>query len=173
LTEAASPRRRLGALTAGALLALCAVVLPAAGARAQDCPLLDPDCQPPTTEEPTTTVEETTTTEEVVEEEPTPTTRRRDEDQDEEEQPDGTVPVETTEATVTVTTLRDVLVPGDGTEGAETTTTTEPQLAAEGGGISDETLILVIVAGLTLVAVVTGLLTWRYWDATRPPHDGR
>lgn len=154
------------------LLALLAL---APTATAQQCPLLDPSCATTTTERTTTTVDETPTTEDTLfdEEEETPTTFDEDElggdDGDErEERSTRTVPVETTSATVTVTTLTDVLIPGDGTEGAESTTTTSPRLASADGGLSDEQLIFVIVAGLTLVAVVVGVLTWRYWDATRP-----
>ena len=163
MSGAATPRRRAGALVAAAVVGLLGALVPAALVGAQDCPLLDPNCVTTTVEDTTTTedtVEETTTTEDVVDDDTT-TTRGRSREEPER-------PVETTSATVTITTLRDVLVPGDGTEGAESTTTTEPQLAAADSGLSDETLILIVVGGLTLVAVVIGLLTWRYWDATRP-----
>ena len=74
---------------------------------------------------------------------------------------------------LTAATLHDVLVPGDGTEGAESTTTTQPELASADSGLSDEQLIFVIVAGLAMVALVVGVLTWRYWSATRPTIGGR
>jgi hypothetical protein len=73
-----------------------------------------------------------------------------------------------TQSTLTVTTLRNILIPGDGTEGAESTTTTEKALASGTDGLSDETLILLVVGGLGLVTAVVGVLTWRYWHATRP-----
>ncbi len=70
-----------------------------------------------------------------------------------------------------MTTSIDLLVPGDGTEGAESTTTTTPtpRPSASGGGTSDGTLLAVIVGGLLLLAVAVSILTWRYWVATRPP----
>lgn len=158
-------RARTIATATGVLLGL--VVLAPGAAAQQGCPLLDPSCATTTTDETTTTVEDTTTTiDDASQEEEPPTTVERD-DEDVERTP-RTTPVETTSATVTVTTLTDVLIPGDGTEGAESTTTTSPRLASADGGLSDEQLIFVIVAGLTLVAVVAGVLTWRYWDATRP-----
>ncbi len=61
-----------------------------------------------------------------------------------------------------------LLVPGDGTSGAESTTTTTA--ARDGGddGLSDESLVIVVIIGLLVVALLVGLLTWRYWVATRP-----
>lgn len=143
---------------------LAGLLLPGVAA-AQDCPILQPDCETTTTEETTTTVEDTTTTEDTTDDTTTTTVRARDRNREE--------VVETTTATVTVTTLNDVLVPGDGTEGAESTTTTGPELASADGGLSDEQLILVIVGGLTMVALVVGVLTYRYWAATRPTVGGR
>jgi hypothetical protein len=34
---------------------------------------------------------------------------------------------------------------------------------------SDAALVALVVGGLVLLAVVVGVLTWRYWVATRPP----
>jgi len=63
-----------------------------------------------------------------------------------------------------------LLIPGDGTEGAELTTTTEGSVTRVGnGGPSDGTLIALVVVGLVLIAGVVGVLTWRYWVATQPP----
>jgi hypothetical protein len=67
-----------------------------------------------------------------------------------------------------VTTVNDLLVPGDGSEGAESTTTTALVAATGDDGISDDTLILLIVSGLAAIALLVGILTWRYWAATRP-----
>jgi cobalamin biosynthesis Mg chelatase CobN len=80
------------------------------------------------------------------------------------------VEVEITTTTLGVTTSTNLLVPGDGTEGAESTTTTETIAAVsdEDSGLSDGTLIGIVVAGLVLIAIVVGILTWRYWAATRP-----
>jgi hypothetical protein len=76
----------------------------------------------------------------------------------------------TTTTLETVTTANNVLVPGDGTEGAESTTTTVATVAAvSDDGPSDATLIALVIAGLLLIALVVAVLTWRYWAATRPP----
>lgn len=138
-------------------------------AGAQDeCGILDPDCTTttPSTSEPTsTTVEDTTTTFEEV----TTTTERRTATTD--DQPATTEPevvVTTTEAAVT--TSSNLLIAGDGTEGAESTTTTvTPVATVSDDGVSDGTLIALVIAGLVAVAALVGVLTWRYWKATRPP----
>lgn len=76
----------------------------------------------------------------------------------------------TTTTTVTVTTSSNLLVPGDGTEGSEsTTTTTATATKVKDGGVSDGTLIMLVIAGLVVIAGVVAVLTWRYWVATRPP----
>jgi hypothetical protein len=77
----------------------------------------------------------------------------------------------TTTTTLGVATSIDVLIPGDGTEGAESTTTTTetPTTVSDGDGTSDAALLGVIVGGLLVLAVAVGILTWRYWVATRPP----
>jgi hypothetical protein len=130
-----------------------------AGAQ-QDCPIDNPLCNlPTTTEDATTTTEDvTTTTEETTTtQEETETTRSS-----------NTTREVVTTTTMTVTTLNDVLVPGDGTEGSESTTTTARAIASGSDGISDDTLILLMVSGLAMVALLVGVLTWRYWSATRP-----
>lgn len=80
----------------------------------------------------------------------------------------------TTVTTAAVSTSVDLLVPGDGTEGSESTITTLQNASDPGsdGGLSDGTLIAVVVAGLLLVSLAMGLLTWRYWAATRPGPRG-
>ncbi len=76
----------------------------------------------------------------------------------------------TTSTSLDVSTSQNVLVPGDGTEGAEsTTTTTEVPTTVSNDDTSDGALLALIVGGLVLLAVVVGILTWRYWVATRPP----
>jgi len=88
--------------------------------------------------------------------------------------PSGDEPVGTTTSTsLPVATSNDVLVPGDGTEGAESTTTTVPTTTtvSEDSG-DDGTLVALVVAGLVLVALAVAVLTWRYWAATRPPPVG-
>ena len=78
--------------------------------------------------------------------------------------------ITTTTTTLDVTTSVDVLVPGDGTEGAEsTTTTTQTPTTISNEGASDGTLLALIVGGLVALAVAVSILTWRYWAATRPP----
>lgn len=111
----------------------------------------------------TTTTEDdddvTTTTEEERDEDETETTRDR---------------TPTTEERVTTTVFRvstslDLLVPGDGTEGAESTTTTEAALVSgDDGGLSDNQLVALIVGGLVVLGGAVGTLTWRYWRATEP-----
>lgn len=136
------------------LLVLPFLLSSAARAQTDPCPILDPDCIASTT---TTTedLEETTTTTEAPEE--TSTTVRT-----------TTTREEVTTSTLTITTLHDVLIPGDGTAGAESTTTTAASVAGADSGISDETLIMAIVGALGIVAVIVAVLTWRYWNATRP-----
>ena len=74
-----------------------------------------------------------------------------------------------TSTTVDLTTSSDLLVPGDGTEGAESTTTTlASDTPATDDGLSDATLIALVIVGLLVVAALVGVLTWRYWVATRP-----
>ena len=158
--SSAAARRRAAVLALPVLLAALALLVTTSRVDAQvlcqdpDTGALEP-CETTTTEETTTTVEETTTTEE--EDEPEDTVAPEEDDEE-----------VVTQSTLTVTTLRNILVPGDGTEGAESTTTTEKALATGSDGLSDETLILLVVGGLGLVAAVVGMLTWRYWHATRP-----
>jgi cobalamin biosynthesis Mg chelatase CobN len=78
--------------------------------------------------------------------------------------------ISTTATTVAdITTSTNLLVPGDGSEGAESTTTTELiATSISDDGPSDGTLISLVIAGLVVLALAVGLLTWRYWAATRP-----
>jgi hypothetical protein len=70
---------------------------------------------------------------------------------------------------ITFTTVANLLVPGDGTEGAQATTTTTAPTPDEGSSADDENrLIWMIIAGLAGVAVLVAVLTWRYWLLTRP-----
>jgi hypothetical protein len=70
---------------------------------------------------------------------------------------------------ITFTTAANLLVPGDGTEGAQATTTTTTAPPDEGSSADDENrLIWMVVAGLVGVAVLVAVLTWRYWLLTRP-----
>lgn len=171
--------RRSAALLLGAVLSLqliLGVPSPAMarpgqdGGESQPCdPLQDPaGCvdPPPSSETTTTSTEVVTTT---TEEETTTTAARR-----------TTTTVvdiveEVTTTTLPVATSVDLLVPGDGTEGAESTTTTETVAVAavSDDGPSDGTLIALVVAGLVAIAIAVAVLTWRYWVATRPaPVDG-
>jgi hypothetical protein len=102
-----------------------------------------------------TTVKATTTTARAA----TPTTARQ------------TTTTKAAQQTTTTVALpaSNVLVPGDGTEGAQSTTTTlGTATRVDDGGPSDGTLIALVIAGLVLVAVAVAILTWRYWAATRP-----
>ncbi len=74
--------------------------------------------------------------------------------------------------TRTFTTTADLLIQGDGTPGAESTTTTTRQVASEGNSADEESrMIWMIVAGLSGLALLIALLTWRYWLLTRPGLD--
>jgi hypothetical protein len=73
---------------------------------------------------------------------------------------------------ITFTTVANLLVPGDGTKGAQATTTTTAPPSDEGGSADDENrLIWMIIAGLAAVAILVAVLTWRYWLLTRPALD--
>jgi hypothetical protein len=81
---------------------------------------------------------------------------------------------ERTTTTLPPTTHQDLLVPGDGGEGSESTTTTEPVVAADGsGGLSESTIVWLIVFGLVTIAVLIAVWTIRFVLATRPPIMGR
>lgn len=148
-----APRALLFAL----LLAIAALgLLPHSAAAQDECPVLQPNCVTSTTEDVTsTTVDGTTTTDP---DEETSTTERTATTQRE----------EVTTTTLTVTTLHNVLIPGDGTAGSESTTTTAAPTATASSGLSDSALIAIVASALGLVALVAGILTWRYWSATRP-----
>jgi hypothetical protein len=77
----------------------------------------------------------------------------------------------TTSTSIDVSTSQNVLVPGDGTEGAESTTTTlAVPTTVSNDDTSDAALLALVVGGLVLLAIAVGILTWRYWVATRPPY---
>ena len=82
----------------------------------------------------------------------------------------GDVVQGTTSTSIEVSTSQDVLIRGDGTEGAESTTTTTVVPASIADDQADDgPLLALIVGGLLLLAAAVGILTWRYWAATRPP----
>ncbi len=164
MSTAATRRRGAAALVAALLIAWLALALLTTDGRAGAqvlCPDEDQVLVPcPSTTDPddtTTTLDDTSTTEDTTD----------DTTQDTAPEPDDDDEV-VTAPSFSVTTVNDLLVPGDGTEGAESTTTTAPELASGSDGISDDTLILLMVAGLGTLAAVVGVLTWRYWGATRP-----
>lgn len=161
-------RRTLAVLAVGLLVAAVALLTGPTAASAQDCTLLplDPDCHPSTTvEEPTS---ETTSTSEA---RSTTTTARTTATTAPRTSTTTAAPVTTTTTVETITTVTNLLVPGDGTDGAESTTTSEvsPTATVSDDGPSDGTLIALVIAGLLVIALVVSLLTWRYWVATRPP----
>lgn len=160
-------------------------------AGAQEPPLLTTTTTEAPEETTTTTTEapEETTTTEAPDEVTTTTTSRStattddvpatvdDEDDaddvvvEDEDEDDVVVDGETddTEPEPTSTTLRDLLVPGDGSDGAESTTTTSTTVAQAGDdGIDEETQVWLIVGGLVAVALLIGAWTVRYWRRTRP-----
>jgi cobalamin biosynthesis Mg chelatase CobN len=138
-------------------------------APAQDCGLptlpactttsITPTTAPTTA--PTTTTEQVTSTTEQV----TSTTRHRSTTTTE-----RAVAEPTTTTELTPTTTKDVLVPGDGTKGAQSTTTTTIQTPTKisTDSSSDGPKIAAIIIGLLVLAVAVGILTWRYFVATRP-----
>ena len=109
----------------------------------------------PTTEPPTTTttfIETTTTTFQ------TTTTFRST--------PTTFEETTTSSTSTTLTSTTNLLVPGDGSEGSESTTTTE--LSNDDEGVSESTLVWLIITGLLIVAAGIGYLTYRYWRSTAP-----
>lgn len=163
-------RRRLAALVASVLLASLTLLIGGSATATQAAPqgpCVEPtittgECPttttPPSSSETTTSLVETTTTFKQ-----TTTTRRQTATTAERV-------VTTTSTSLDVATSLNVLVPGDGTEGAEsTTTTTQTPTTISNDGTSDGALLALIVGGLLVLAVAVSILTWRYWAATRPP----
>jgi hypothetical protein len=74
---------------------------------------------------------------------------------------------------MTFVTVANLLVPGNGLEGAQATTTTTAPPTADGGGSADDEsrMIWMIIAALAGVGLLVALLTWRYWLLTRPGLD--
>ena len=172
MTTAADRRRRplalaLVALVLGVVLVLGLRTPPARAA----CPLDDPLCATSTTfdtGETTTTLFDATPTIDTSD-----TVRRSTATTERRRTTATTEATSTTQRSVTVSTTRDLLVPGDGTKGAETTTTTIEKVAVGKQGLSDDQLIVIVVLGLVVMSATTGLLTWRYWSATRPVVEER
>jgi cobalamin biosynthesis Mg chelatase CobN len=188
MARSASARRQAAALALACLLAAAALALgpgvrSAGAAPAQiDCVVNPnaPECQ----DQPTTTLAPTTTEPEPVD--PSPTTTEPATTTTEPATvapttsppatarpvPTTAAPVETTTTlpATTLTTQANLLVPGDGTQGAESTTTTlrTETRVQSGSGPSDGTLIALIIGGLVVVAALVGALTFRYWRATVP-----
>ena len=176
----ASPRRRhLVALLLAALVGVLSFLLPGVAAAGRgsisapvgECPpvTLEP-CPPVETTEPTTTSSETTSTTLVETTTTAPPQQTTSTSTVRRTTTTERQVVASTTTTLNVTTSINLLVPGDGTEGSESTTTTlQTQTRISGGGTSDGTLIALIVGGLLALAVFVSVLTWRYWAATRPP----
>jgi hypothetical protein len=179
-------RRRASTLVVAVLLAVLGVVLMGRAAEARPDQTGGP-CGtgfpfPPCTTLPgqgsSSTVDLTTTTEDedvttTTDDDRTDSTSDDDDDANEDDTDDTRGRTATTVEQVTTTVLRvstslDLLVPGDGTEGAESTTTSEKKLVTGDGGLTDNQLVVLIVTGLTVVGASVGLLTWRYWRATEP-----
>lgn len=158
---------RIRAGAAAVLLAVLVVLFVPSPSAAQCVPAVDPTCDTTTTTESTTTTTavSTTTTEAT-----TSTTARQTTATTARQTTTTRAQATTTTTVETVTTANNVLVPGDGTEGAQSTTTTVATATkVSDGGPSDATLISLVIAGLLLIALVVAVLTWRYWVATRPP----
>lgn len=169
---AGAPRRHLLALVAALLVGALGFLVPTAMAAPQGeeclpgdilCPTTSTEAPPTTVEETTTSLATTTTAAPPPPQPSTSTTVRRTTTTERQV-------LSTTTTALQVTTSLDVLVPGDGTEGAESTTTTVQMVTrVSSEGTSDGTLIAVIVGGLVALAIFVSVLTWRYWAATRPP----
>lgn len=186
------PRRRVALRRALCLLLVAGTVLvgPAAiGAAGQILPTSTTAPATTTTEAPV----ETTTTEAEPEPEQTTTTTRvtgttarptitagSDDDEDDadgasvtaEDVAEDAGTVADDEPAETTSTARDLLVSGDGSDGAQATTTSSTTVvevaADEDGALDEQAQIWLIVAGLVLVALLIGVWTWRYWVRTRP-----
>ena len=166
-------RRGTLALLAGSLLSIVMLLLTtgASTATGQACePLVTPGCDTTTIPDPTSSSSDTTATtvEATTSSTALETTTTRRPSSTTERQPIATA---ATPTTIAVSTSQNVLVPGDGTEGAESTTTTTVQTATTISSQDghDRMLISLVIAGLLLLAVAVAVLTWRYWAATRPP----
>lgn len=166
--------RAVRALLIAVLVIVAALGLLPRLASAQDpCPVLQPDCDTTTTSDAPPTSRQTSTSRATSTTDDDGTTGTTDRSSD-----DGTTTTraasrttqreQVTTSTLTVSTLHDVLIPGDGTAGSESTTTEPAEVASGGSGLSDGSLIAIVVAGLGVVALVAAVLTWRYWTATRP-----
>jgi hypothetical protein len=176
VTTAADRRRRSLALAlVGLVLAVVLGLAVRAPAARAACPLDDPLCDSAPTStldrETTTSLFDATPTSDVTE--TTERTTRSTTRSTTRRTTPATEPTTTTERSVTVVTTHDLLLPGDGTEGAESTTTTIERVAVGKSGLSDDQLIVLVVAGLSVVSLAMALLTWRYWSATRPVPEER
>jgi hypothetical protein len=97
------------------------------------------------------------------------------EEEDEPEVDDESAAVEEVEApaepaNLTFTTINDLLVQGNGLQGAQATTTSTTAATGSGNGSADDDsrLMWMIIAALAGVGLLVALLTWRYWLLTRP-----
>lgn len=171
-------RRAACSLIALALIGWLILVTPGAAAQDSD-PCLVVDCTtttepPPSTEpEPEPDPEPTTpSTSEAIVQQTTTSAHRTPITQSRAQAPETTDAPTTTEPAST-TTERDLLVAGDGSDGAESTTTTAETSVvkaseAVAGGLSETSAVWAIVGGLVAVALGIGWWTWRFWRKTAP-----
>ncbi|MDD9369869.1 MAG: hypothetical protein PV358_07145, partial [Acidimicrobiales bacterium] len=181
-------RRRLALVLAACVTVLGTLVLPAvAGAQPGDpdpeptssttstsaAPPPAPTTTPTTVAPPTTPPPVVTVPPPVEEETPAPTRPDPDEDETEDEDEDEEeAAVEVVEAeTATFVTVANLLVPGNGLDGAQATTTTTAPPASAGSADDESRMIWMIIAALAGVGLLVALLTWRYWLLTRPGLD--
>ncbi len=180
-SELGNRRRRRGAALLLAIALAVAMTMLGSGAEAADLRGGDPPTTPPTdppttppTDPPTTPPTDppaTPPTEPPATAPPPPvtsppTTVRRT-TTTRQSAPVTAAPTTALQTTTTLSTSStNLLVPGDGSDGSESTTTT---VAVSGsGGISESTKVTAIVAGLIAIALTLALLTARYWRMTAP-----
>lgn len=169
-------RRRAARAVVVAMLALALAWVLAGGASAQACgPPLLPPCETTTVPSTTTTTEAstTTTTEASTTTTTQPTATSQPQQQPQQQQQTATTlsrstaPV--TQPPTPTTAAPSLLVPGPDPGSVTAATTVDGQKA---GAVSNEdntgTVVGLVIGALLLVALIVGLLTYRFWRNTRP-----
>jgi hypothetical protein len=152
--------------------------IPSPGCDDEDATTTTTTRQTTTTRRPTPTTTPTTVappppevTEPPEEEAPPPPDEEDDSEADDESAAIEEVAAPAESANLTFTPINDLLVPGNGIQGAQpttTTTTTAPTGSGSGSADEDSRLMWMIIAALAGVGLLVAILTWRYWLLTRP-----
>ena len=166
-------RRAARAVVAGVLALALAWVL-ASGASAQSCePLQLPPCTTTTTTTTTTTEASTTTTTEAsttTTTQPTATSQPQQQPQQQEQtattQSRSTTPA--TQAPTPTTAAPSLLVPGPDPGSVTAATPVDGKKAGVSNEDNTGTVVGLVIGALLLVALIIGLLTYRFWRNTRP-----